>query len=239
MSLGASPRGAVHLLAASKAAARLAGRDFVTPDDVVAVAPAVLRHRLQLRPGSRARALHRRRRGRAPRSPTVPVPPVSRMSPSPRARDRARGRRPDRAGGASGGRDRARDRGGRGHRRRHGARPSPAAGAPQHRRPVLARGVPASLSIADRIDRGRRAPRADAAASSCARRNRPTSRSSRRRPWGRLDARVVAHRRGAHRLPPVVGPPARAARPRHVHLRRRRRRRSPRVSRRVRGAAHR
>jgi MoxR-like ATPase len=50
VSLGASPRGAVHLLAAAKASARLAGRDFVTPDDVVAVAPAVLRHRLQLRP---------------------------------------------------------------------------------------------------------------------------------------------------------------------------------------------
>jgi MoxR-like ATPase len=49
VSLGASPRGAVHLLAAAKAAARLAGRGFVTPDDVVAVAPAVLRHRLQLR----------------------------------------------------------------------------------------------------------------------------------------------------------------------------------------------
>ena len=48
--LGASPRAAVHLLAASKAAARLAGRDFVIPDDVVAVAPAVLRHRLILRP---------------------------------------------------------------------------------------------------------------------------------------------------------------------------------------------
>jgi MoxR-like ATPase len=50
VALGASPRGAVHLLAAAKAAARLAGRDFVIPDDVVAVAPAVLRHRLQLRP---------------------------------------------------------------------------------------------------------------------------------------------------------------------------------------------
>jgi MoxR-like ATPase len=48
--LGASPRAAVHLLAASKAAARLSGRAFVTPDDVVAVAPAVLRHRLSLRP---------------------------------------------------------------------------------------------------------------------------------------------------------------------------------------------
>jgi len=50
VSLGASPRAAVHLLAASKAAARLAGRDFVTPDDVVSMAPAVLRHRIVLRP---------------------------------------------------------------------------------------------------------------------------------------------------------------------------------------------
>jgi MoxR-like ATPase len=48
--LGASPRAAVHLLAAAKAAARLAARTFVVPDDVVTVAPAVLRHRLQLRP---------------------------------------------------------------------------------------------------------------------------------------------------------------------------------------------
>ncbi|MGI8810183.1 MAG: AAA family ATPase [Acidimicrobiales bacterium] len=50
VALGASPRAAVHLLAASKAAARLAGRGFVTPDDVVAMAPPVLRHRLLLRP---------------------------------------------------------------------------------------------------------------------------------------------------------------------------------------------
>ena len=49
VSLGASPRAAVHLLAASKAAARLAGRSFVTPDDVVAMAAPVLRHRLLLR----------------------------------------------------------------------------------------------------------------------------------------------------------------------------------------------
>ena len=48
--LGASPRAAVHLLAAGKAAARLTGRDFVIPDDVVAVAPAVLCHRITLRP---------------------------------------------------------------------------------------------------------------------------------------------------------------------------------------------
>ena len=48
--LGASPRAAVHLLAASRGAATLADRDFVTPDDVRWVAPAVLRHRLILRP---------------------------------------------------------------------------------------------------------------------------------------------------------------------------------------------
>jgi MoxR-like ATPase len=50
VALGASPRAAVHLLAASKAAARLAGRSFVTPDDVVGMAAPVLRHRLLLRP---------------------------------------------------------------------------------------------------------------------------------------------------------------------------------------------
>ncbi len=48
--LGASPRAAVHLSAAAKAAAQLAGRGFVTPDDVAGMAPAVLRHRLVMRP---------------------------------------------------------------------------------------------------------------------------------------------------------------------------------------------
>jgi MoxR-like ATPase len=48
--LGASPRAAVHLLAAARAIARLADRDFVTPDDVVDAARPVLRHRLVLRP---------------------------------------------------------------------------------------------------------------------------------------------------------------------------------------------
>jgi MoxR-like ATPase len=48
--LGGSPRAAVHLLTAARAAARLAGRTFVTPDDVVAMALPVLRHRLVLRP---------------------------------------------------------------------------------------------------------------------------------------------------------------------------------------------
>jgi MoxR-like ATPase len=47
---GASPRGATALLAASRALAWLNGRGYVTPDDVQAVAVAVLRHRLALRP---------------------------------------------------------------------------------------------------------------------------------------------------------------------------------------------
>jgi MoxR-like ATPase len=50
VALGASPRAAVHLLAAARAAARLSGRPYVTPDDVARMAPAVLRHRLLLRP---------------------------------------------------------------------------------------------------------------------------------------------------------------------------------------------
>jgi MoxR-like ATPase len=50
VSLGASPRAAVHLLAASRARARFADRDFVTPDDVAAMALPVLRHRLVLTP---------------------------------------------------------------------------------------------------------------------------------------------------------------------------------------------
>jgi len=48
--LGASPRAAVHLLAAAKASARLADRDFVTPDDIGRMAHPVLRHRLILSP---------------------------------------------------------------------------------------------------------------------------------------------------------------------------------------------
>ncbi len=46
--LGASPRASVALLQASKAYALLQGRDFITPDDVRLVAPAILQHRLIL-----------------------------------------------------------------------------------------------------------------------------------------------------------------------------------------------
>lgn len=50
LALGASPRSAVAWLQASKAQAWLNGRDFVTPDDVKAIARPLLRHRLILRP---------------------------------------------------------------------------------------------------------------------------------------------------------------------------------------------
>lgn len=48
--LGVSPRGATALLASSRAWAWLAGRDYVTPDDVKALTGPALRHRIQLRP---------------------------------------------------------------------------------------------------------------------------------------------------------------------------------------------
>jgi MoxR-like ATPase len=50
VALGVSPRGAASLLHAAKAWAWLAGRDFLTPDEVKAVAKPALRHRMQLRP---------------------------------------------------------------------------------------------------------------------------------------------------------------------------------------------
>ena len=50
VALGASPRAAVHLLAASKASARISGRDFVTPDDVKGMALPALRHRIMPSP---------------------------------------------------------------------------------------------------------------------------------------------------------------------------------------------
>ncbi|MET0641256.1 MAG: MoxR family ATPase, partial [Jiangellaceae bacterium] len=50
LQLGVSPRGATALLATSRAWAWLSGRDFVTPDDVKALARPTLRHRVILRP---------------------------------------------------------------------------------------------------------------------------------------------------------------------------------------------
>ena len=47
--LGVSPRGATALLSAARAWAWLSGRDYVTPDDVKALARPALRHRVRVR----------------------------------------------------------------------------------------------------------------------------------------------------------------------------------------------
>lgn len=50
IAIGAGPRGAIALVRAARAHALLAGNDYVLPDDVKAVAPAALRHRLTQTP---------------------------------------------------------------------------------------------------------------------------------------------------------------------------------------------
>jgi MoxR-like ATPase len=50
LAVGSSPRGSLALLKLARCRAALAGRDFVTPDDVKAVAVPALGHRLVLRP---------------------------------------------------------------------------------------------------------------------------------------------------------------------------------------------
>ena len=55
LSLGASPRAALALYKVSQALAAIEGRDFVTPDDVKAMAVPVLSHRLVLTSNSRLR----------------------------------------------------------------------------------------------------------------------------------------------------------------------------------------
>jgi MoxR-like ATPase len=50
LTLGASPRASVALLKLAQAAALLDGRDYVIPDDVKTLAPAVLRHRVIVAP---------------------------------------------------------------------------------------------------------------------------------------------------------------------------------------------
>ncbi len=55
ISLGASPRATLGLFQASQAWAAIAGRDYVLPDDIKAVAPYVLTHRMMLSPQAQLR----------------------------------------------------------------------------------------------------------------------------------------------------------------------------------------
>ncbi len=48
--LGASPRASIGILQGAKALAAIRGRDFVLPDDIIYIAPVVLRHRIVLTP---------------------------------------------------------------------------------------------------------------------------------------------------------------------------------------------
>jgi MoxR-like ATPase len=50
IAMGAGPRGSLALVRAARAQAVLAGRDFVTPDDIRSIAKPALRHRLSLTP---------------------------------------------------------------------------------------------------------------------------------------------------------------------------------------------
>jgi len=82
--LGASPRATLALYRSSQAWAALHGREYVLPDDVKALAPSVLTHRLMLGAESRLR-------GHAPADVVkevldqVPVPVLSQVQPAPGA----------------------------------------------------------------------------------------------------------------------------------------------------------
>jgi MoxR-like ATPase len=55
--LGGSPRASLALYRASQALAAIRGHDFVTPDDIKRLAPAILCHRIILKPESRLRKI--------------------------------------------------------------------------------------------------------------------------------------------------------------------------------------
>lgn len=57
VALGASPRGSLAMMRCSQGLAFLAGRQYVTPDDVKLVAEPALSHRLSLRPEHRMRGV--------------------------------------------------------------------------------------------------------------------------------------------------------------------------------------
>jgi MoxR-like ATPase len=55
--LGVSPRASLNLMKGSKAMAMVRGRDYVVPDDVKAIAEAVMAHRVLLSPSARMRGV--------------------------------------------------------------------------------------------------------------------------------------------------------------------------------------
>jgi MoxR-like ATPase len=80
--VGASPRGTLALLKLSRGRAALDGRDFVTPDDVKAVAVPALAHRLTLRPELWVQRVSAEDIVRE-RIATVPTPVAEDLAPAP------------------------------------------------------------------------------------------------------------------------------------------------------------
>jgi len=60
VSLGASPRASLHLFRAAQALALIRGRDYVLPDEVKELAPAVIAHRIIVAPQARMRGMDSR-----------------------------------------------------------------------------------------------------------------------------------------------------------------------------------
>jgi MoxR-like ATPase len=89
--VGASPRGSLALLKLARAKAAVAGRDFVTPEDVKAVAVPALAHRLTLRPELwvqrvRAEDVVRERLETVPTPTAEPAPTAGGATEDPEAR---------------------------------------------------------------------------------------------------------------------------------------------------------
>ncbi len=74
LSMGASPRGTIFLVRTAQARAFLAGRDFITPDDIKAMAVPVLSHRVI--PASRSQGLNESRVAVSRILARLPVPVV-------------------------------------------------------------------------------------------------------------------------------------------------------------------
>ncbi len=110
--VGASPRAGLLLAAAARARAALAGREFVVPDDVQALAGPVLVHRIQPAPGAPDGAQERVVADALDRAPRGDAPATPRPLAAARGHgaDRARGSHRDAGGVRTGCRPGARDR---------------------------------------------------------------------------------------------------------------------------------
>ena len=83
MQVGASPRGSLAVMKLARCKAVLEGRDYVTPEDVKAVAVPALAHRLTLRPELWVQRI-KPEDIVAERLETVPTPRAEDVSPAPR-----------------------------------------------------------------------------------------------------------------------------------------------------------